>query len=125
MIVARFAAIPYSAFPGPISGVLLLSGGYLVLVAYVISFVAIGYQLSKHGAASLAQAGAICAFAFIVLQYAFSAAILKLAYDISIPVDIDLLVLARVTMYAAVAFGLGAIGYFWNARFRKARHRPD
>lgn len=68
MIFARYAAVPFASNPGPLSVLLLVYGGYLILAAYVVAFVAIGYQLSKHKVGSAILAGALCAAAYIVLS---------------------------------------------------------
>ncbi len=121
MILVRFAAIPYSGSPGPISGILLLSGGYLVLAAFVVSLGSIGYQLSKYNAVSVVQAGAICAIAYVVIQHGLTAAILKIAFDTSLPLEAGLMAFVPMAVYATAAFALGVAGFLWSEKTRKSQ----
>ena len=122
MQLAQYAAIPYGADSGPASVFLLLYGGYLVMAAFGVSFLTIGYQLSKYRVGSMIKAGALCATAYFIIQYIFGLAMRLYIFRDSWPIDFELtfIFIARGVAYSvahiALAFGLGALGYFLHSR---------
>ena len=118
MILIRFAVIPYADDPGPISVRLLLYGGYLILAAYAISFVAIGYQMSKQDVGSALNAGAVCAVSFFILQFVISPVVGILALDISLSVNDFVGQIPTLFAYLAIAFSMGAGGFLLHARVK-------
>jgi len=120
MNLAQYSAIPYAADPGAVSARLLLYGGYLVLAAFAFSFVAIGYQMSKHNVGSITKAGTLCGVAFIAIQFVMSPIMWILVTGISLSVDDFLNQIRPLLAYLAVAFILGAGGFLFDARVIKS-----
>lgn len=114
--LVRYAAFPYASSPGPSLAFLILYGGYITLAGYVISFVTIGYLLSKQSVGTAVRSGAFCATAYFILQFVIASIIWWLLSGTSVLASIDLAAIARAAAYLVGAFGLGASGFLIHAR---------
>ena len=120
MKFAQYAAMPYAGDPGPLSALLLLYGGYLVLAAFASSFVAIGYQMSKHSVGSPIKAGTLCVVTYFAFQFVMHPIVWILVADISLSVSDFVRQVPSIIAYLAVAFSLGAGGFLLHARVNRA-----
>jgi len=117
VIFARYLAVPYGSNPGPVSTLLLVYGGYFILAAYAISFVAIGYQLSKRGVGSILTAGLACVVAYVVLSL-FAFVMWRVVSGMSPKVSTEFAYVAPIVGYLIGAFLLGAGGFLLHARVK-------
>ena len=114
--IARYATVPFAPSPGPAIAILVVYGGYIAAVGYVIAFLTFGYHLSKHRIGSFVQAGTFCAAAYFVLQVVLASIMWWLVSGLPVFASIDFAAVARISAYLLIAFGLGAAGFLLHAR---------
>jgi hypothetical protein len=97
------------------SGTLLLFGGPLSALAYLVTFPAVGYQLSKHRTGTALTAGVLCALAFLVFAPILGRIMMWIFAGFLLPIELSLAATFPIFMPVVAAFGLGAIGFVVHA----------